>query len=77
VVFFALAGNGGQAWGTHYDAVFPAFAQVSLAKKLLYEALVPQMMMWIGWTVVVGSAFGTVAAAFMRLWKPLAQAVAN
>jgi hypothetical protein len=76
-MFFALGGNGGQGWGTHYDAVMPAFAQASLAKKFLYEALVPQMTMWIGWTVVVGSVFGTVAAALMRLWKPRAQAVAN
>jgi len=77
VMFFALGGNGGQGWGTHYDAVMPAFAHASLAKKFLYEALLPQMTMWIGWTVVVGSVFGTVAAALMRLWKPRAQTVPN
>jgi hypothetical protein len=77
VMFLALGGNGGQGWGTHYDAVMPAFAHASLAKKFLYEAFVPQMTMWIGWTVVVGSVFGTVAAALMRLGKPRAQAAAN
>lgn len=75
VMFLALGGNGGQGWGTHYDAVLPAFAHASLAKKFLDAALVPQMTMWIGWTVVVGSVFGTVAAALMRLGK--AQAAAN
>jgi hypothetical protein len=77
VMLLALGGNGGRGWGTHYDAVMPEFAHASLAKKFLYEALVPQMTMWIGWTVVVGSAFGSIATALLRLWKRPAQAVAN
>jgi hypothetical protein len=77
VMFLALGGNGGQGWGTHYDAVMPAFAHASLAKKFLYEAFVPQMTLWIGWTVAVGAVFGTVVAALMRLWKGPAQAIAD
>ncbi len=76
VMFLALRGNGGRGWGTHYDAVMPAFAQASLAKKFLYEALVPQMTMWIGWTVTVGAVCGTLVAAVARLRKHPAQAAA-
>lgn len=63
VMYLALSGNGGHGWGTHYDAVAPQFAQASVAKKFLYEAFVPQMTMWIGWTVVVGSFCGIIVAA--------------
>jgi len=47
--------------------VAPMFASASFARKFLYEAIVPQMTSWIGWTVVVGSIFGVIAAAFV--WK--------
>ena len=77
VMFFALRANGGQGWGTHYDAIMPAFAHASLAKKFLYEALVPQMTLWIGWTVAVGAVFGSVVAALLRLRKGPAQAIGH
>ena len=76
VMFFAMQGNGGQGWGTHYDAVAPMFAHASFAKKFLYEALLPQMTMWIGWTVVVGSVVGAVVAAFARRGREAAPAAA-
>jgi hypothetical protein len=76
VMFLALRGNGGQGWGTHYDAVLPAFAHASLAKKFLYEAFVPQMTLWIGWTVTVGAVCGTLVAAIARLRKRSTQAAA-
>ena len=63
VMYLAMSGNGGQGWGTHYDAVAPPFAPLPLATKYLYTAVLPQMTMWIGWTVVVGSIFGTIVAA--------------
>ena len=77
VMFLALRGNGGQGWGTHYDVVMPAFAHASLAKKFLYEALLPQMTMWIAWTVAVGAVLGTIVAALLRSGKPRVQAVVN
>jgi len=76
VMFFAMQGNGGQGWGTHYDAVAPMFAHASFVKKFFYEALLPQMTMWIGWTVVVGSVVGTVVAAFARRGREAAPAAA-
>ena len=63
VMFLALRGNGGKGWGTHYDAVIPQLAQASPAKKFLIEALPPQVTMWIGWTLAVGSVVGVIVAA--------------
>jgi len=69
VMYLAMNGNGGQGWGTHYDAVAPVFAPLAFATKYLYTAVLPQMTMWIGWTVVVGSVVGTIAAAIARRGK--------
>lgn len=69
VMFFAMRGNGGAGWGTHYDGVPPAMAHIPLAKKFLYGAILPQMTMWIGWTAAVGSLFGTVVAVIARRGK--------
>jgi hypothetical protein len=68
VMYFAMRGG----WGTHYDAVEARFAAAPLWSKFFYEAFLPQMMLWIGFTVVVGSLFGEiVAAVFAR--KPVVQ----
>lgn len=76
VMYLAMGGNGGQGWGTHYDAISPEFAQLSLARKYIYEALIPQMTLWMGWTVAVGALLGSVVAAVARRGKPAAQAAA-
>jgi hypothetical protein len=68
VMYFAIRGG----WGTHYDAVEARFAAAPLWSKFFYEAFLPQMMLWIGFTVVVGSLFGEiVAGVFAR--KPVVQ----
>jgi hypothetical protein len=69
VMFLAMRGNGGQGWGTHYDAVAPLFAQASFATKFLYMAILPQMTAWIGWTVVLGSIIGVIVVAVVRRGK--------
>ncbi len=76
VMLIAMAGNAGKGWGTHYDVVMPQLAQASLAKKFLYEAFLPQMTMWIGWTVALGSVVGTVYAAVARRGKQAVHAAA-
>jgi hypothetical protein len=73
VMFVAMRAG----WETHYSRIAPVFANVGFAKQYLYEAFLPQMTMWIGWTLVVGSVFGTVAAAVMRPGKQPAPAVAH
>jgi len=77
VMLLAMKGNGGAGWGTHYDAVAPTFVHASFAQKYLYEAFVPQMTMWIGWTVGVGALFGAVVIAVLHPGKRAAQAVAH
>ena len=71
VMFFAMRGNGGHGWGTHYDAAppIPMFAHASFASKFFGLAILPQLTLWIAWTVVVGSIFGGIAAAIMRRGK--------
>ncbi|MGH9375177.1 MAG: hypothetical protein ACRD1J_03315 [Terriglobia bacterium] len=73
VMFFAMRGNGGAGWGTHYDASGPLFAHAPFATRFLYEAILPQMTLWIGYTVVVGSLTGAIAAA-VRLRRRAVQA---
>jgi hypothetical protein len=74
VMFLAMRGNGGQGWGTHYDAVTPAFAHAEFARKFLFMAILPQLTLWIGWTVVLGSIIGVIVAALARAGKQAAPA---
>ena len=74
VMFFAMRGNGGQGWGTHYDAVAPMFATASFVRKFVDEAVLPQMTAWIGWTVVVGSILGVIVVAILGRGKQAAPA---
>jgi len=74
VMFLAMRGNGGQGWGTHYDAVPPTFGAAPFATKFLYTAILPQMTMWIGWTVVLGSIIGVIVVAVVRRGKQAAPA---
>ncbi|MGH9378183.1 MAG: hypothetical protein ACRD1I_05230 [Terriglobia bacterium] len=63
VMFFAMRGNGGAGWGTHYDAVTPALAHASFGARFFDAAVVPQMTLWIGWTVIVGLLLGIILVA--------------
>jgi len=63
VMLVAMLGNGGQGWGTHYDVAPPGFPSQTLAARFLHLAVFPQMTLWIGWTVVLGSIIGAIAAA--------------
>jgi hypothetical protein len=63
VMLVAILGN----WGTHYDvpptAGFPAMAPLS---KWLLIGVLPQMTIWLWFTVVIGGLFGIAAAALTR-----------
>jgi hypothetical protein len=74
VMFLAMRGNGGQGWGTHYDALPPTLAQAAFARKFVYAAILPQMTAWIAWTVVVGSILGVIVVAIARRGKQAAPA---
>jgi hypothetical protein len=69
VMCVAMRGNGGQGWGTHYDAVEATLANASFATKFIREAVLPQMTFWIAWTVAVGSILGIIVASLVRPGK--------
>jgi hypothetical protein len=74
VMYYAMSGNGGAGWGTHYDAVAPTFAQLPFGRKYLYMAIMPQLTAWIGWTMIVGAIFGAIVAAIVYRGKQAAPA---
>lgn len=53
-------------WGTHYELGPPGFPAMSLFPKWLAIGLLPQLVFWIGFTVLVGSLFGSLALLFQR-----------
>jgi hypothetical protein len=63
VMLFAILGN----WGTHYDVAPPGFpAAMSPVAKWLWIGVLPQMTVWIWYTVVLGGLFGLVAGVIAR-----------
>ena len=69
VMFFAIQGS----WGTHYDALPPDYSgPKEFLPKFIMIGLVPQMVLWVAYTIVVGVLFGTVVAAIARRGKPAA-----
>lgn len=71
VMFIAMKAQ----WTTHYSAIDPRLASAPFWKQYAEEALLPQMCLWVGYTVVVGAIFGTVVGAVARR-KPAVQAAA-
>jgi len=60
VVVMLLAMRGG--WGTHYDYVgIGAALAMHLWPRFLWLALFPQLVFWVGFTVVLGSLAGGLA----------------
>ena len=76
VMYFTMTANGGAGAGTHYDKVAPVLAHLPFASKFFYAAIVPQMTLWIGWTVVLGALVGTIVTAVARPKKDAAPAAA-
>lgn len=66
IMYFAMRGS----WGTHYDAIPPEFPQdLPFWTKYFQLAVVPQLIMWIGFTTVIGSLLGGIALAVTRRSK--------
>jgi hypothetical protein len=47
-----------RAWGTHYDAVPPGFPFTPPLKRWVTIGLLPQLTIWVAWTMAIGAAFG-------------------
>src|SRR5262245_12941192 len=62
VMLIAMLGN----WGTHYDAPppDPNFPEMGVLAKWFTIGVIPQLTVWIAFTVVVGMITGGVVAAF-------------
>lgn len=70
VMFLAIRGD----WGTHYDAPPPAWpAGSGWFSEFLLTGFLPQLMIWIGFTLVAGSLFGGIVAALARRRAPVVQ----
>jgi hypothetical protein len=48
-------------WGTHYDAIPPGFPSMIPSDRWWWMGLVPQMTIWVAWTVLTGAVFGALA----------------
>jgi hypothetical protein len=53
-------------WGTHYDVAPPNFPEMAPLQKWLMIGLVPQMLLWIPFTMYVGALFGGLALLAAR-----------
>ncbi len=60
VMLLAMAGN----WGTHYELGPPGLPEMSLWPKWLLIGLLPQLVFWIGFTVLLGSLCGALSLLF-------------
>ena len=58
-------------WGTHYDVPpTPDFPQMAPIAKWFWIGLVPQLTIWVAFTVVVGMLFGLIAVAIVHRGRP-------
>ena len=62
VMLAAILGN----WGTHYDVAPPGLPEMAPFAKWFAIGVLPQMTIWIWFTVAVGSLVGIVAGAIAR-----------
>lgn len=54
-------------WGTHYELGPPGYPEMGLLLKFIVIGLIPQMTFWVMFTVVLGTLFGGITAALLRL----------
>jgi hypothetical protein len=53
-------------WGTHYELGPPDFPEMAPLAKWFWIGLLPQLTLWIMFTMVVGGLLGSIAAAIAR-----------
>jgi hypothetical protein len=62
IMLLAILGS----WGTHYDAPPEGFPEMAPLALWFWVGLIPQMLIWIAFTVVVGALFGLAAVAIVH-----------
>ena len=63
IMFFAMRGT----WGTHYDAVPLDVPTLGLVAKYLWLGFLPQLILWVAFTILAGMLFGTITVGIARL----------
>ncbi len=67
IMLVAMLGN----WGTHYDVAPPGFPEMGPVPKWLLIGLLPQLTIWMWFTMAVGALFGGIALALVgRAGRP-------
>lgn len=70
LMFFAIRGQ----WGTHYDVLPPDFpADTGFWSTYIQIGLIPQMTVWILFTLITGSITGSITAAVKQRGRQVAQ----
>lgn len=62
IMLFAMLGN----WNTHYDAPPPGFPEMGVFARWVTIGLVPQLTVWITFTLVFGGFFAAIAVFLSR-----------
>jgi hypothetical protein len=57
VMLVAMLGN----WGTHYDVAPPGVPEMGVLQKWFFLGVVPQLSIWMAFTIVIGAVFGGIA----------------
>jgi hypothetical protein len=70
VMYLAIRGD----WGTHYDAAPTLPPDTPFWPKFFQIAFVPQMVLWIAFTIITGALTGSIVAAVKRRRQPTTQA---
>jgi hypothetical protein len=66
IMFFAIRGS----WGTHYDVSPPGFPPMGFWMTYVLIGLLPQLVIWVVFTVVIGTLFGGIVNALTGRSKP-------
>ena len=69
IMYFSIRGN----WDTHYSLGPPGVEFPSFWSKFIQIAVIPQMILWIAFTMVAGSLAGGIAVAVTRRRKEAPQ----
>ena len=62
VMLVAMLGN----WGTHYDVAPPNFPEMGTLAKWFAIGVLPQLTIWIWFTMAAGAIAGALTAAVLR-----------
>jgi hypothetical protein len=66
IMFFAIRGD----WHTHYDGPPPGFpTEITWFPKFILIGVLPQLIFWIAFTIIIGMLFGAAAVAIIHRAK--------